>query len=126
MPGKGLNAYKQTVKTTISGRELEATVLTKAARMLQDCQEHWGKEGHAGRLDAALTFNQKIWTIFQEELLKDDNPLPVKIRENILTLSVFIDKTIIDVMAKPAPEKLKIIIDINVNLAAGLRGSPAD
>lgn len=125
MPGKGLNAYKQTVKTTVSGRELEATVLTKAARLLQDCQEHWGEEGHPGRLDGALTFNQKIWTIFQEELLRDDNPLPVKIRENILTLSVFIDKTIIDIMANPAPEKLKIIIDINQNLAAGLRGSPA-
>ncbi len=125
MPGKGLNAYKQTAKTTISGRELEAAVLNKAARLLMECQELWGEEGRAQRLDGALTFNQKIWTIFQEELLKDDNPLPVKVRENILNLSVFIDKTIIDIMAHPAPEKLKIIIDINMNLAAGLRGSQA-
>jgi hypothetical protein len=29
-------------------------------------------------------------------------------------------------MAHPEPDKLKIIIDINLNLAAGLRGSPAD
>lgn len=126
MPGKGLNAYRQTVKNTTSGRELEAAVLNKAAYLLKECQELWEDEGHRERLDGALVFNQKIWTIFQEELLKDDNPLPVKIRENILNLSIFIDKTIVDVMAHPAPEKLKIIIDINMNLAAGLRGSPAE
>jgi len=47
-------------------------------------------------------------------------------RNNLLTLSVFVDKRIIDVMANPVPEKLKILIDINLNLAAGLRGSPAE
>jgi flagellar protein FlaF len=58
--------------------------------------------------------------------VKDENPLPVEIRNNILTLSLFVDKRIIDVMANPEPEKLKIVIDINLNLAAGLRGSPAE
>lgn len=125
MPGPGLNAYKQTMKTTATGRELEASVLTKAAHLLKECQDHWEDEDHSRRLDEALTFNQKIWTIFQGELSRDDNPLPKELRSNILSLSVFIDKRIIEVMAKPDPDKLKIIIDINLNLAAGLRGSPA-
>ena len=125
MPGPGLNAYKQTIKTTVSGRELEASVLTKAAYLLKDCKERWNGEGHFRRLDEALVFNQRIWTIFQDELIKEDNPLPKQLRADILNLSLFIDKRIIEVMGNPSSEKLDIIIDINLNIAAGLRGSPA-
>ncbi len=125
MLGQGLNAYKQTIKATISGRELEAAVLTKAARLLKDCEECWGDESHDRRLDEALKFNRKIWTIFQDQLARDDNPLPVEIRKNILQLSLFMDNRAIEVMAYPEQDKLKIMIDINLNLAAGLRGSPA-
>ena len=125
MPGPGLNAYKQTIKTTVSGRELEASVLTKAAYLLKDCKEQWNEEGHFLRLDEALVFNQRIWTIFQDELIKEDNPLPKQLRADILNLSLFIDKRIIEVMGNPSSEKLDIIIDINLNIAAGLRGSPA-
>ena len=125
MLGRGIRAYEQTIRTTISGRELDASVLTKAARLLRDCEELWGQEGHDRRLDGALTFNRKIWSIFQDQLARNDNPLPIEIRKNILQLSLFIDKRMIQVMAHPEPNKLKIMIDINLNLAAGLRGSPA-
>jgi flagellar biosynthesis activator protein FlaF len=126
MPGLALNAYKQNIKSTISGRELEASVLTKAAHLLKDCQERWNEEGHFRRLDEALTFNQKIWTIFQGELVKEDNPLPKQIREDILSLSVFVDKRIIEVMSHPEATKLKILVDINLNLASGLRSSAGE
>ncbi len=119
----GINAYKQTIKSTLSGRELEASILSKAARLLKSCQEHWNEEGHFKRLDEALTFNQRVWTIFQDELIREDNPLPAELRGDILNLSVFIDKRIIEIMNDPSPDKLDIIININFNLAAGLRGS---
>jgi len=119
----GINAYKQTIKSTLSGRELEASILSKAARLLKSCQEHWNEEGHFKRLDEALTFNQRVWTIFQDELIREDNPLPAGLRGDILNLSVFIDKRIIEIMNDPSPDKLDIIISINFNLAAGLRGS---
>lgn len=57
-------------------------------------------------------------------MIREDNPLPGEVRANILNLSVFIDKRIVEIMKKPAPEKLDIIIEINLNIAAGLRGSP--
>jgi flagellar protein FlaF len=38
-------------------------------------------------------------------------------------LAAFIDRRIFETMAFPSPEKLKIVIDINNNLAAGLRSS---
>jgi flagellar protein FlaF len=40
-------------------------------------------------------------------------------------LAAFIDRRIFETMAYPSSEKLNIVIDINNNLAAGLRGSPA-
>jgi flagellar protein FlaF len=50
--------------------------------------------------------------------------MPKKLRLDILRLAAFIDKRIFETLAFPAPEKLTIVIKINNNLAAGLRGSP--
>ncbi len=107
----------------MSGRDIEAAALNNAAMKLQDCQARWAEEGHFQRLSDALRLNQQIWTIIQSELARQDNPLPLQIRKDILTLSLFIDKQILDVMADPESEKLNILININLNLAAGLRGS---
>jgi len=117
-----LEAYRTALKTTMSGREIEASVLTKAALMLKNCLENWDSENRSARLEEALKFNQLIWSIFQSELSKAENPLPKKTREDILSLAAFIDKRIFDIMAYPSPEKLTIIININLNIAAGLQG----
>ena len=123
MYNKALNAYKNVEKTTVSGRETEARVLTEAALKLRTCQKKWDTENRRELLDEALTYNQRIWTIFQAELGKEDNPLPNNIKLDLLRLSSFIDKRIFEVMAYPDPEKLTIIIKINENIAAGLRGN---
>ena len=123
MYNKALNAYKSVEKTTVSGRETEARVLTEAAIKLRTCQKKWDAENRSELLDEALTYNQRIWTIFQAELGKEDNPLPDNIKLDLLRLSAFIDKRIFEIMAYPDPEKLNIIIKINENIAAGLRGN---
>lgn len=82
-----------------------------------------GRWNHKVILDDALKYNQRIWTILQVELAKPDNPLPDHIKRDLLLLSGFIDKRIFDTMASPRPEKLDVIIKINENIAAGLRGS---
>ena len=119
-----METYRTVQKTTMSDREIEASVLTKAAAKLKYCQDNWNAADRSEKLDEALKFNQLMWSIFQGELSKPDHALPKKLREDILSLSAFIDKRIFEVMAYPAPEKLAIIININLNLAAGLRGSP--
>jgi len=117
-----LDAYRTAVKTTMSGREIEASVLIKAALMLKNCQENWDSENGNAKLEEALKFNQLIWSIFQSDLTNADNPLPKKLKEDILSLTVFIDKRVFDVMAYPSPEKLTVIININLSIAAGLQG----
>lgn len=115
-----LQAYETVNKATMSGREIEAAVLNRAALKLKECQNNWNADDRDERLEAALNFNQQIWTIFQGELVKADNPLPKQIRQNLLALGAYIDKRIFEIMAFPSPEKLNIVIDINRNIAAGL------
>lgn len=124
MHNSSIAAYQDVEKSTSSGRDAEARVLTMAALKLKACQKNWENDTQHDDLNAALAFNQKIWSIFQAELVKPDNPLPDSLKQNVLQLSAFIDKRIYEIMAFPSPEKLNIIININQNIAAGLRGSP--
>jgi flagellar protein FlaF len=117
-----LAAYRTVQKITSSGRELEALVLSRAALKLAEVQNNWNAPDRDEMLDKALRFNQRIWSIFQGELMKEDSPLPRQLRADILSLSKFIDGRIFEVMASPDPEKLNVIININLNIAAGLRG----
>jgi len=123
---KPIDAYKSVDKATMSGRDVEAEVLTKAAIKLKNCQDNWDND--AGRRDSvlkqALDYNQRIWSIFQGELGSDDNPLPVEIRRDLLRLSAFIDKRTFEIIATPEKDKLNILIAINQNIAAGLRQTP--
>lgn len=116
-----LKAYEDATKTGLSGRELEAAILVKAAQKLKLCQENWEADDIGRRLDEALRYNQKLWTFFQSQLIEPDNPLPAPIKQNLLNLSIFIDKRTFETMADPTPEKLTVLININLNLAAGLR-----
>jgi len=121
-----LEAYKTVDKKTMPGRETEARVLTQAALKLKDCRDNWGAKDQDEKLDEALKYTQRIWSIFQGELSNKDNPLPRQLKINLLRLSSFIDKRIFETMSYPSPEKLTAVININKNIAAGLRGSPSD
>jgi flagellar protein FlaF len=52
----------------------------------------------------------------------EDNPLPDEIKRNLLALSLFVDRRTFETLAYPAPEKLDVLISINLNVSAGLRG----
>jgi flagellar biosynthesis activator protein FlaF len=119
-----VNAYTVQQKENLSGRELEASVLSRAGLMLKSVKDNWGAPDRDQKLLEAVKFNQKVWSFFQAELSDPENPLPKNLREDILNLSIFIDKRLFEVLAYPDPEKLAIVIDIDFNIAAGLRTTP--
>lgn len=116
-----LDAYQEIEKATVSGRDLEALVLSKASARLQYVRDHWDGSDRKALLDEALRFNQRVWTLFQAEISEPGNPLPIEIKNNLLSLSAFVDKRTFEVMSYPEAEKLDILISINQNIAAGLR-----
>lgn len=122
MPENPIDVYQNIEKETLSGRELEASVLTKAAIRLRAVQDQWDTPNRGELLEEALRYNQRIWTVLQVELTEPSNPLPKEIKENLLTLSLFIDKRTFETMAYPSVDKLDVLININHNIAAGLRG----
>ncbi|OPY91263.1 MAG: flagellar biosynthesis regulatory protein FlaF [Syntrophus sp. PtaU1.Bin208] len=121
-----LEVYKAAQKESASGREIEALALTNAALKLRKCQVDWDSEDREGKRSKALKINQRIWSILQSELAREDNPLPNQLKKDLLTLSLLVDKRTFDVMAFPSPEKLDMLIRINLNIAAGLRGNPVE
>jgi flagellar protein FlaF len=117
-------AYTSQQEGILTGRELEASVLTRAGLMLKQVQDSWGAPDRNEKLLEAIRFNQKVWSFFQSELSMPDCPLPQNLREDILNLSLFVDKRLFEMMSNPERGKLDIVIDINFNIAAGLRATP--
>ena len=74
---QSLRAYESVAKATLSGREIEAAVLTKAALKLKNCQDNWEAPDREYRLEEALKYNLRIWSIFQSELSREDHELPI-------------------------------------------------
>jgi flagellar protein FlaF len=122
MPANPLDAYRNVEKATLSQRDIEASVLSKAAVLLQSIKNNWTRDNHDSDLEDALNYNQRVWTFFQAEVSLAENPLPDEIKRNILALSFFVDRRTFETLAYPAPEKLDALININLNVAAGLRG----
>jgi flagellar protein FlaF len=113
-------AYTRTSETTAPAREIEAQALLKAARQLQDVQSNW--TGPDKNMHRALLFNRRLWSIFMSAVETDDNPQPMQVRQNIANIGVFVMKQTVEMQIAPDPAKLKSLIDINCNIAAGLSG----
>ncbi|SHM16117.1 flagellar biosynthesis regulator FlaF [Roseibium suaedae] len=113
-------AYQKTSQVAVSPRELEATLLMKAAARLQLIKDEWDDMSFAEK-DEALTYNRKLWTVLVTSATSDENPLPQDVKNNLATLGVFVFKQTMAVMMDPQPEKLGTLISINRNIAEGLR-----
>src|SRR5262249_49162305 len=112
-------AYQTVARRTGSPRDLEANLLSKSATNMQRIRENWSLAHD--ELHQALRFNRKLWNVFLNSAMREDNPLPAPIRQNIANLVVFVLKHTIKVEAKPEPARLDVLININREIAAGLR-----
>ena len=116
----GAQAYRAVAKEIASPRDLEASLLLKAAARLQAVVDSWDQ--NRSDLDGALLYNRKLWTVFLGSAMNDDNPLPVEIRQNVANLGMYIMSQTIAVTSDPKVEIVNSLVTINRELAAGLRG----
>jgi flagellar protein FlaF len=112
-------AYAKTAKESAPPRELEASLLLKAAAKLQAVHDSW-RDKPTG-LNEALTYNRKLWTVFLDAVTSEDNKLPGIVRDNLRRLGVYIMAETFSLMTNPKPDHLQSIIKINRGIAAGLR-----
>ena len=116
--------YSSNEINSLSQSELESRALINTASRLNYIREHW-EEGKS-ELDEALDRNRRLWTIIASAMQDSDCPQSDEIRQNILNLSVFIFKRTMDIITNPNPEGLRVLIDINMNLAKGLNNKGTD
>lgn len=122
MHQQGALAYQQTAKVVESSRERESALLMKAAAAIQKVKDEWPNS--FDDLKPALTLNRKLWTIFMSSVTKDDSELPLDVRQNIANLGMFILNETREVLLEidPNPKRLDILVRLNRQIAAGLRG----
>jgi flagellar protein FlbT len=114
------NAYTKIAKETAAPRDLEASLLLRAAAKLQAVHDSW-RDKPTG-LNEALMYNRRLWTVLIDAVMSDDNKLPLKVRDNLTKIGMFVMGETFALMTNPAPEHLGSIIKINRSIAAGLRG----
>lgn len=115
-----VEAYRTTAKNTVTPREREAALLMKSATQMQHVHDNW--QANRETLRHALQYNRKLWTVFVSSVADAENPLPISIKNNIASLGVFIFRHTVSLQARPEAQKLGVLISINKDIAAGLRG----
>jgi len=103
-------------------RSTEAWALGEASRRLALAAK---TNDNGESLREALRLNQRLWAIFQAALSEPDCPLPQDIRDNVLTLSVMIDRHMMARLADLDGSKIGPILDINRAIAEGLAAKSA-
>ncbi|MFN3686050.1 flagellar biosynthesis regulator FlaF [Salinarimonas sp.] len=116
-------AYGKTAKTvTLDQRELEADLFMRAAAKLQDAAQD---VADTERLEAALEFNKRVWAVMLPAIVDPENPLPPALKGNLASLGVFVFRRMDEVIVERKAEGLSILVTINTDIAAGLRGRAA-
>ena len=114
-------AYQTSQKLGAGARQTEARALMEAARRMSTVKEN-GDDRSEYR--AALRLNWRLWTIIQSDIASEENALPLEIKANVMSLSIFIDKHTVGALAEPDNGKLDVLIEINRNIASGLMETP--
>lgn len=119
----GYASYSNALKTEV-GKNADAAVLEKCALRLRNLRSNVNSD----QWKEILNYNLKVWTVIQAELCNPENTLPVEIKSNLLNLSNFVDKRTFEILwlgdNERDPKSLDVLINININIAQGLRGNP--
>lgn len=116
------NQYTNTQNSASDPRQSEARALLEVSRRLTEAKENNDFQA----FDEALTLNSRLWSIFQADLISEENTMPDDIKSSILSLSLFIDKKTFELAkndGKNVPTGTDSIVNINRNIAAGLLDS---
>lgn len=114
------NTYSKVQKETISGRDLEARVLTKASTMLKRVLEIPTGPDRERATEEAVRFNLRVWDVFHADWENPDCALAQNTRTDLLRLSIYVHKTSLEILAYGTPEKINSLINIDDRLVAGL------
>lgn len=117
--------YAKNAQQTGNPRELEAQLLMRAAAKLQAVHDRAVVESQ--EVVSALRYNRRLWLVFGGSVARPENPLPAEIKQNLANLANFVISHSIklETSTEPPVERVGVLININREIAAGLRAQAA-
>lgn len=117
----GLQAYQQAAQRTESPRSIEYRLFGQVTRALMEAAEA-DPSDFATRIDA-LDWNRRVWSALATSCSDPDNALPLPVRAQIISLSLWVSRHSSAVMRRE--EEIEPLIEINRIVMQGLGGGGA-
>ena len=110
-------AYQKAQNSSLGFSDLERRVFMEAARRLDEAHKNYNPESkdHTEAREA-LRFNWRLWTLIQNDVGREENPLNDSLRLKLLELSAYVDQQTFKFTVNPNPEVLIIFRDILQNI----------
>ena len=106
--------YRQTQRSVESPRQTEYRIFGQMNTRLKKARN----SGRSTEMIQAVAWNRRFWLALQSDLAADDNKLPDKLRAQLISLSIFVDKQSGKVIR--GEEDVEVLIQLNSNVMAGL------
>jgi flagellar protein FlaF len=113
-----LQAYQQTAARSEAPRDAEYRLFGQVTRALMAAAE-LPADDVRGRIDA-LDWNRRLWSVLATDCADSANGLPMPLRAQIISLSIWVGKHTSAVIRKE--EDIEPLIDINRIMMQGLAG----
>jgi len=114
-----ISSYTQVAREVAEGRSLQAQVLIRCARRLQEAITGTDLD----KLFTAVSLNHKLWLLFYSEIEEKKVSLPPEVENNIRTLTAYVVNVTPRAFARDK-EILESLVTINRRIAAGLSVTP--
>ncbi len=115
-----LQAYKTATARAENPREAEYRLFGQVTRALMVAAEADEKDIQT-RMDA-LDWNRRLWSTLATDCSDPSNTLPVSVRAQIISISLFVSRHTSAVMRRE--ETIEPLVDINRMVMQGLAGAP--
>ncbi len=113
--------YQQTMLSTSSPRAIESEALSRISAELS--RTYGKREENYPAYVTALSRNLALWTQFAADVSSPGNPLPDEIRAGVIRLAAFVRADTFRLQRSRSESGIAALLEINVNVAAGLRQS---
>lgn len=122
-----LNAYRRVMRETVSPRDTERQILLRLTTALETHAPAFAAADPSSQMQildhglrAALTENLKFWLTLRIDLLSPENTLPDALRADLISLSVFVEKSTAAAMG--GRSGLSALVSTNRSIIDGLAG----
>ncbi len=121
-------AYKSTIRTSESPRQIERRILSRLTGQLEArANDYDGAAGQHERIEILssglrndLTENQRFWGELKHDLSQAENALPAELRAGLLSLALWVDRQTASILGGAAG--VSALVQINRSIVAGLAG----